>query len=132
MMYDIEICNLRKDKMNKIYDFRVDRKSILGNPFYMKDESKRDEVCDKYEEYFYNKLIYRDNIIEILKDMISIYKKYNRLNLFCWCYPKRCHAEVIKDFIYKVVGEKDIDNKYINNVNIISIINKLRMEKQND
>lgn len=122
----IEICNLKSKFCNYVYDYKVDRSSILGNPFYMKDESKRNEVCDKYEEYFYNKLIYRDDVIERLKEMIEVYKIYNKLRLFCWCFPKRCHAEVIRDFIYEIVGEKDINNKYINNCNVVYIIDKFR------
>jgi hypothetical protein len=51
----IEICNLRKQKPIEPYDVKVDRTSILGNPFYMKDESQRSVVCDKYEEYFNQK-----------------------------------------------------------------------------
>ena len=101
----IDICNLRNCKCVNVFDIKVDRSSILGNPFYMKDESKRNEVCDKYEEYFYNKLIYKDDVLDLLRNMINIYKKYGKLRLFCWCAPKRCHAEVIRDYIYKVIGE---------------------------
>lgn len=57
----IEICNLKNCKMEHVYDVRVNRKSILGNPFYMKDESKRDEVCDKYEEYFNANIVMNDD-----------------------------------------------------------------------
>ena len=102
----IDICNLKNRYCSYMYDYRVDRSSILGNPFYMKDESKRDEVCDKYEEYFYNKLIYKDDVKKLLKEMINVYKECGKLRLFCWCAPKRCHAEVIRNYIYKVMGEK--------------------------
>lgn len=36
--------------------YKVDRTSAIGNPFWMKDESKRDEVCDKYKVYFDEKI----------------------------------------------------------------------------
>ena len=124
----IDICNLKNNFCKFVYDFRVDRFSILGNPFYMKKECERDEVCNKYEEYFYNKLLFRDDVIEILKEMIEVYREYNKLRLFCWCFPRRCHAEIIRDFIYEVVKEKDIDNKFINDINIVNIIDKLRTQ----
>ena len=101
----IDICNLKNNKCVNVFDIKVDRSSILGNPFYMKDESKRDEVCDKYKEYFYNKLIYKDDVLILLRNMINIYKEYGKLRLFCWCAPKRCHAEVIRDYIYNILGE---------------------------
>ena len=31
---------------------KVDRSSILGNPFRMHSKLERDEVCDKYEKIF--------------------------------------------------------------------------------
>ena len=31
---------------------KVDRSSPVGNKFHMKNESMRDEVCDKYKTYF--------------------------------------------------------------------------------
>jgi hypothetical protein len=105
----ISIKNLRNERMVNAYDVRVDRKSVLGNPFYMKDESKRNEVCDKYSIYFYNKIKNNDEaFINELHRLLNIYKKYGKLNLFCWCYPKRCHAEVIKNYI-----EKEIKNESV-------------------
>lgn len=103
----IEIKNLRFDKMEHPYDVRVDRASVLGNPFKMFDESQRDLVCTRYYKYFYNKVNARDlkknkTFIEEIQRLYSIYKKYGRLRLFCWCYPKRCHAETIKNFVLMI------------------------------
>ncbi len=96
----IEICNLRKQKPTEPYDVKVDRTSALGNPFYMKNESERDKVCKQYQEWFYEELF--DSVIQaelwLLKDILT---KYGKLRLFCWCSPKRCHAETIRDYILK-------------------------------
>lgn len=90
-MYKINIVNIRKGGKA----FRVDRKSALGNPYYMKNEAQRDEVCDRYQ------LMFRS----ILSDNSEARKQYNKLleearvrdiSLACWCAPKRCHAETIK------------------------------------
>ena len=50
----IEIINMRKQNKLKVGVpvIRVDRASVLGNPFYMHTEAERDEVCNKYEVYF--------------------------------------------------------------------------------
>lgn len=44
---------------SKSTDVRVDRKSVLGNPYKMENESQRDKVCDLYETYF-NALVKND------------------------------------------------------------------------
>lgn len=93
----IEICNLRNQKLTQPYDVRVDRQSVLGNPFHMKNESERDKVCDEYEEYFYKRL--KD--CATMQRIINYYKEHGKLRLFCWCAPKRCHAETIRDYILK-------------------------------
>lgn len=100
----IEICNLRRQKPTEPYDLRVDRSSVLGNPFHMKNESKseRDRVCDEYEEYFHRRL--RD--CATMKRIVNYYKERGRLRLFCWCSPKRCHAETIRDYILKNCNER--------------------------
>ena len=100
----IEICNLRKESIRFAYDVKVDRSSVLGNKFYMKDETFRDEVCDKYEIYFNEKIKSNDvAFMNELRRLYKIYKEYGKLRLFCWCYPKRCHALVIKKFLEKYI-----------------------------
>lgn len=81
------------------YDIRVDRKSVLGNPYYMKDESLRDEVCKKYEIYFKDKIKNDEVFRKEVWRLINVYRKYGKMRLFCWCAPKRCHSETIKKFI---------------------------------
>ena len=106
-MGKIEICNLRFNKCVEPYDVKVDRSSILGNPFFMSDETKRDEVCDKYEKYF-DKRFGSDNAFrrEVYR-LISIYNRYGKLRLFCWCYPKRCHSAYIRQVIENIINNKE-------------------------
>ena len=69
----------------------------------MFDECMRDDVCNKYEMYFYKKLktdaAFKSELVKILR----AYKQYGKVNLFCWCYPKRCHAETIKKWLEKEI-----------------------------
>ena len=48
----ITIKNLRFSNPQQAWQVRVDRASVLGNPFYMQNESQRDTVCNQYEFYF--------------------------------------------------------------------------------
>jgi hypothetical protein len=96
----IEICNLRNEKPQHRYDIKVDRSSVLGNPFNMTSVANRDQVCNRYYDWFYQQ-IKEDNIPfdEELNRLMSLYIKYKKLRLFCWCAPLRCHSETIKEWI---------------------------------
>lgn len=101
---NIKICNLRTQNPTEIYDVRVDRTSILGNPFYMKTEADRDAVCNQYQVYFDNKIKANDEaFMSELSRLLMTWEEYGQLNLFCWCAPKRCHAETIKNYLEKTI-----------------------------
>ena len=101
----IEIKNLRNLKTNNPWDVRVDRRSVLGNPFVLKNEAERDTVCDQYKKYFREKL-QRDTAFRNEVDRLFVlYKAYGKISLFCWCSPKRCHAETIKRFVEKTEAD---------------------------
>lgn len=104
----ISIKNLRdlggyKAILSEPYQVRIDRASILGNPFKMFNESQRDLVCNQYRDYFYNQVKTNKAFVEELLRLYDIAVKYGKLELYCWCYPKRCHGETIKEFIQKML-----------------------------
>lgn len=93
------IVNLRHHKC----EVSCDRSSIFGNPF---DHNKlgitRDECCEKFIPYFYNKLrdpAFRAKVLAL---------KGKRLGCWCRCDPPcnnpkckshRCHVETIVEYI---------------------------------
>jgi len=98
-MTTIEIVNTRDLKPSQLYDAYIDRRSILGNPFILKDESQRDLVCDKYYEWFKHKINQKDEKFMMgLSILRNILQEHGKLRLFCWCAPKRCHGETIKSY----------------------------------
>ena len=99
---EIVIRNLRFNKPCEEWQVRVDRSSVLGNPFYMASEAQRNEVCDKYDAYFKEKVASGDEaFMNELRRLYKIAKRFGKLELYCWCFPKRCHAETIKKFLLK-------------------------------
>lgn len=96
----ITVKNLRTEKPENPWDVIVDRRSWFGNQYEMLDESQRSDVCNKYKVWFYSELYDSGMQAELvlLKDKL---KKYGKLNLFCWCAPKRCHADTIKEYLEK-------------------------------
>ena len=98
---NILIRNLRDSKPTQPWEVRVDRASVLGNPFRMVSEDQRDAVCEQYEQYFENIVRTKSNeeFMNELRRLYKLAKQYGKLTLFCWCAPKRCHAETIKKFL---------------------------------
>lgn len=96
----IRIVNLKNYKLEEgEVLFKVDRSTVLGNPFFMKDESCRDEVCDKYEIYFYQQIELENvRFVQKLDKLYNLAQTQN-IVLACWCFPKKCHAETIKEYI---------------------------------
>ena len=95
----ITVKNLRCSKPMAEWQVRVDRSSVLGNPFYMATEAQRDVVCDKYAKYFEVQIVSNPAFKAELDRLFEIYTKYKKLELFCWCAPRRCHAETIKKYL---------------------------------
>jgi hypothetical protein len=98
----IRIVNMHKGKYKHNPDeilIKVDRSSILGNPFIMKNESERNKVCDLYDNYFYNKIDEQDEKFVDELDRIIDLADTNNIALGCWCIPKRCHAQTILNYV---------------------------------
>ncbi|QYW03369.1 hypothetical protein pEaSNUABM34_00067 [Erwinia phage pEa_SNUABM_34] len=76
---------------NKEFDVRIDRESMWGNKFYMKNESKeeRARVIYEYGVWLWTK-IYNGDIT--LSQLDALYGK----RLGCWCSPKPCHGDELR------------------------------------
>jgi len=105
----IEIKNAKSYKGPGV---RIDRSTILGNPFSHRDGTAatyrvetRDDAVERYLEWarigWKTNPAYKSAILLL----VDKYKKYGELTLICWCAPKRCHGEVIKYIIEKIVGD---------------------------
>jgi hypothetical protein len=101
----ITIYNLKHHKPAQGYDFKVDRSTPLGNPFFIHVARTRDQACDMYEKNF-EEMIKDPKVKTYLDLLILQYRIYHQLGLFCWCVPERCHARTIARYIQKVVEER--------------------------
>ena len=104
----IKILNLNRKADNKIiaklkdiedYEY-CGRPSQYGNPFVMKSELYRQDVIDKF----------RKEVIPTLDltDLVNRVKKSNNFYLGCYCYPKFCHCDIIKDRIEEIIEKEDL------------------------
>ena len=97
----ITVKNLRKEKPFREYQIKIDRSSIFGNPFPLKKENQfeRNQVCELYKNYFYNRIDTDITFKNAVYNLLEIYNRCGRLELFCWCSPKQCHGDTIKEFL---------------------------------
>ncbi len=81
----MKIINLRGKHTGHGDYVTVDRRSPWGNPFIMKAESDRDDVCARFLDYAIDRNRTEPKWLEALRGR----------DLACWCAPKKCHAETL-------------------------------------
>lgn len=102
----ITVMNLKNNLMSdNPTHIRVDRKNVLGNPFPMLNKT-RDKVCDEHKEWIETILdgelppntsnYLAKKVILELKRLKQLSLKHKDIYLYCWCAPKRCHADEYK------------------------------------
>lgn len=89
-------------------DVYVGRGSVLGNPYTSKDlatskaiyeVNSKEEAIRSYREYLSVNITSGDNhICDELNRIYTMALKGN-VNLVCYCKPKDCHGDIIKDIV---------------------------------
>lgn len=99
----IIIVNIYQNKA----DVYCGRGSSLGNPFKMNSESDRDIVCEQYQQYFYQKVVIERNqsMLRQLSQIKNIMDAKGTVKIGCFCAPKRCHCQTIKDHLLERVKQ---------------------------
>lgn len=96
--YEVKINNLKtRGKGVTNSGYFMGRPSALGNPFILFSERWRDKVCDQYEVWLRKKI--KDNDINVMTELEKLETQLFRtgkVELACFCAPKRCHAESVK------------------------------------
>lgn len=78
--------------------------SILGNPYYMADESMRDEVCDNFDNYFDKKIKTDSEFRHAVMELVVLVINGEDVVLGCFCSPRRCHCDTIKNYVIKLAS----------------------------
>ena len=84
----------KKDKGKKdgIY---IGRGSILGNRFLIGKDGDREEVIAKYRVWLWGEVKKKQAVFGELRRLLKIWKRDGEITLVCFCFPKRCHGEVV-------------------------------------
>lgn len=118
-MSGIKVYNIKNEEHSGPSSFYCGRGSILGNPYtHIKDKetkakyvvATRDEAINKYERYF--DIMYGSNIkfTEAVDEIYEHYKNCEDVYLGCYCYPQRCHCDVIVDRLRKRLVKEKLKN----------------------
>ena len=77
--------------------------SIWHNPFKVGKHGTRDEVIDKYESYIRLRL---NNSSDLQTNLLKLKNK----NLGCWCFPEKCHGNVLLKLIeeYQQIKSEEV------------------------
>jgi hypothetical protein len=82
-----EVVNIKNQKC----DIYCGRPSFFGNPFQIGRDGTRDQVIEKYREWFIKRLTNH-----VFRDRVSTLKGKR---LGCWCKPFTCHCDVIAEYL---------------------------------
>lgn len=70
------------------YDVYIGRPSKWGNPFEIGKDGDRKEVIRKYRDWILTQ-----------EDLLNQLHVLKGKTLGCWCYPLRCHGDVLVELI---------------------------------
>lgn len=77
----------------------IGRGSVFGNPF---TEGTREEMIAEYKTYFHKECLKpRSPLKEGVDTLFDRMMDGENLKLMCFCKPKACHGDVIKDYLQK-------------------------------
>ena len=103
----ITVVNKYKHKPTE-NDFYIGRGSVLGNPFTSKELNKtkakfqcscREESITKHLEYLRNEVLNNNRLICDALNSIYLKALNEEVFLVCFCAPKSCHGDNIKQLI---------------------------------
>jgi hypothetical protein len=87
----IEVTNRKNGKTGQY----IGRGSILGNRFLIGRDGTRLEVIEKYRKWLWVEVGKKQAVFGELNRLFKIWKRDGKLTLSCFCFPKRCHGEVV-------------------------------------
>jgi len=85
------------NKDNEWCDVYIGRGSKFGNPYIIGKDGTREEVIEKYRDWF-NKKIKKPRF---RKEVLKLRGK----KLGCYCAPKACHGDVIIEWLNELSND---------------------------
>jgi len=83
----------------------IGRPSVLGNPFVLKSESDRSAVLVRYKEWFDRMLERKPPLFMRALEELEEKARAGNLVLGCFCAPRACHGDVIKNYLDRKIAD---------------------------
>jgi Domain of unknown function (DUF4326)/YspA, cpYpsA-related SLOG family len=80
----------------------VGRPTVLGNPYTLQDYTRTDAVA-RYRLWLRQQWQRHGEVHAALLQLARQYHEQGALTLVCWCAPRPCHAEVIREAVLGIV-----------------------------
>lgn len=82
----------------------IGRPSPLGNPFVIDVHGDREIVIARYRHWLKTKIEEKDP--RVCAEMNRLYRlaKEGDLHLGCWCAPRACHGDAIKELLEEAIA----------------------------
>ena len=98
-MGPIRIVNKHQSARAGVY---VGRPTLFGNPYRVQSET-REQAVQQYRAWLRRQWQRGGAVKEALRALARAYIERDELTLLCWCAPRRCHAEVIREAVLGIV-----------------------------
>ena len=92
---------------------RIDRKTLFGNPYRAQGKGTTEEHAGRsvaiHNYLIYARKEYAKNPVfrKKLQAIANLHYSGMDVVLLCWCYPKYCHAHVLRYIALKLADEID-------------------------
>ena len=94
--WNIRVKNKKTHTGDGVY---VGRPTPLGNPFRIGLDGSRKEVIEKYRQWLLKALDGDNPPTRMFANLFDEVSKTGELTLICWCAPRECHADIIKELL---------------------------------
>jgi hypothetical protein len=114
MLGKLIVVNKNRPKRKNFIYIPIHRPYPLGNPFIMRKDDERGAVIERYRNSFDQLYSTNKNFEKAVNEIIIYLLKGDNVALECYCVPKPCHGNVIKEKILEIIKKK-----YLNLLNEI-------------
>lgn len=78
--------------------------SPLGNPYRLKRESERCKAVEQYRAWLTEQMK-SDTPARAEIERLAVIARSTDLLLLCYCAPKLCHGDVVKEFVERAIDQ---------------------------
>jgi Domain of unknown function (DUF4326)/YspA, cpYpsA-related SLOG family len=88
----------------------VGRPTVLGNPYTLKVYNRTDAIA-RYRIWLRQQWQRQGEVQAALLQLARQYHEQGELTLVCWCAPRPCHAEVIREAVLGIVQHRLVERQ---------------------